>query len=613
MNLREILNDKALLVKIILVLAIILLIKIKFFGGFLQQQEITGELSTDIYATGQSKVPTFHFPKVSQSDSVEIRLHEPVYNFNLLYVLVHDDSTPESALDDSIWKKRTDLIEKIFHRESLGKINCNPQIVHFNVKQLGDKKLDYSKRNIKQWLGAIDNKLKPDYDYEVIALFTPLKVEGWCRDAPSFGFNINNTIELCQEVFGYGHDSDHTRAVGLLLHKMWHGIGYHHRAQELKPLPLLEWYLGLPESHLLPHASQGDFDGGFFFDRRFYKILGYLEQDDFDKLCLDSDDFICVHQGTDTCRESAGPYCSDSDKDGILDSEDSYVFSSPLSGKDSDSDGIVDKLDLCDNDIKVSALKGDFTGKEMKLISKTSNLQLEFASDLEITKIVTTYYSMINGFLRFPEENSITSSSKTLSLEGSGGYGKRFWRVQVFYTDAGQEYYRPFYVYFGENNEFVYEREWYYFNRFGCGVPSGIDLSAYQEFDSNHDGLPDADRFAFASDIDDDYDWDNDGVPDVEDTLPTVTGSCSDSHVQGVKDTDKDGFCDPGNFRYTQTRGLDQYFEIRSVFENPESDLCPFLPGEERGCPNLDNDGVPWYEDPCPLDNDICFYHSIGG
>jgi hypothetical protein len=174
-------------------------------------------------------------------------------------------------------------------------------------------------------------------------------------------------------------------------------------------------------------------------------------------------------------------------------------------------------------------------------------------------------------------------------------------RVRVAYTYRGQSVRRSFYV-VGEQSRttpgpwaYFDEKEWFYFGRFGCDPPAGLDLYDPSTYDANADGLPDGLAIPAT------YDWDGDGIPDREDTLPTVAGHCANAHVRGVKDTDGDGFCDPGRLYFGALpvdvdRGT--YFgEIPTEMGNdPDYDRCPYLAGPDHGCP-LRSDGKPWYAD----------------
>jgi hypothetical protein len=69
-----------------------------------------------------------------------------------------------------------------------------------------------------------------------------------------------------------------------------------------------------------------------------------------------------------------------------------------------------------------------------------------------------------------------------------------------------------------------------------------------------------------------------------------VSGTCSDARVRGVRDSDGDGFCDPG---YLVTDRLPPGVERASYFgelptgmgNDPDFDRCPYVAGPDRGCP----------------------------
>jgi hypothetical protein len=234
---------------------------------------------------------------------------------------------------------------------------------------------------------------------------------------------------------------------------------------------------------------------------------------------------------------------------------------------------------------------------------------------------------------------SVTASGRALELRwapASVNYGKQFGdlmyfdetretvgshlslpratpvRVRVTYDYRGRLVRRSFYVY-GESSltspgpwGYFDEKEWFYFGRFGCDPPADLDLYDAVTYDADGDGLPDARVVPFDVSRLATYDWDGDGITDVHDTLPTVTGSCSDAYVQGVKDSDGDGFCDPGYLVYQQVPpdvARYSYFgEIPTGMGNdPDFDRCPYLPGPDHGCP-LRRDGKPWYADAYPFE-----------
>lgn len=135
--------------------------------------------------------------------------------------------------------------------------------------------------------------------------------------------------------------------------------------------------------------------------------------------------------------------------------------------------------------------------------------------------------------------------------------------------------------------EYVNEKEWYYFSRFGCDIPLGVNSSDTATYDRALNGLPDTGRFAFSEGITDQYDWDSDGVPDVEDNLPSVNSKCSNRSVKGVPDSDGDGLCDPAYFRFAESvPGLMLGDLAISAKDDPDADSCPYVyRTKDDGCP----------------------------
>ena len=123
-----------------------------------------------------------------------------------------------------------------------------------------------------------------------------------------------------------------------------------------------------------------------------------------------------------------------------------------------------------------------------------------------------------------------------------------------------------------------------------------------QSYDADFNGFIDSGEYHFFN-LSADYDWDNDGFPDMVDTLPTVQGSFKNAYVRGVKDSDGDGLPDPGLLDFSSPRGSiapEHYFgELpRIVGRYLDFDWCPYLPGnpENKGCPEaIDGDGF-WYD-----------------
>jgi len=530
-----------------------------------------------------------------------IKIYPAKYNFSLLYAILYDNPA-DIETEKEAWKNRLGWFQKVMHRESLGKISPDAKLVFLNVNKLGDKKLDYSKRTYLEWYKALDEYLKEKYDYNILG-FSPARIVEWCNDAKSVGHNINDKIMFCMDYL-----SDDQNAVMGIIHRILHGLGDNHVSNENKQLIFLDWFSGLPQTKYLSHTIV-DQTEGLFFNKHFLKVIGILPLSKFEEKCLDSQSLVCFTKNDGGCKTAYGPFCLDNDKDGILDSLDDYVFSSPVSGKDSDDDGIIDRLDLC-NWNKINIL-GDLRVGKMKLVAnKTTDIIFKGENGLEVSKIRVTKYDLVSGEVIFPDRNLQIIEGNKLRFDLSGG----IWRLQVFYNRNGSEFYRPYFLYALMDANYIIEKEWYYFNRFGCDVPANLDLSDYKNYDSNLDGLPDGDKFTFASKINEDYDWDGDSIPDIDDTLPTITGNCSNEFVKGVLDSDSDGLCDPGYFNYGEEGTLKYGDLVRRVGKNPLYDQCPYFAGtaENKGCPDLDKDNLLWYSDPCPLDkNNDCNTYDV--
>jgi len=156
------------------------------------------------------------------------------------------------------------------------------------------------------------------------------------------------------------------------------------------------------------------------------------------------------------------------------------------------------------------------------------------------------------------------------------------WRIEIVYNYDEEEYFRPYYLYFPNfDADFFYEKEWYYFNRFGCDILLEVEFSDITTYDENIDGLPNQDLISINSN----YDWDNDSFSDLTDTLPTINGNCSNEFVKGVKDSDKDGFCDPGELDFSLKEFVDKHELSMKVDYNKFSDYCPYISGVIQGCP----------------------------
>lgn len=452
------------------------------------------------------------------------------------------------------------------------------ELIFMNIKELGGEKLYYD-RAINRWITGFYEKFDPS-SYDVL-VFNPISNIDWCRDGPSQGFNYQGKIFFCLELHNNPINAyQNEKAIRLMTHKLFHGLGYNHQNINYKQYIFLDWDIGMPEL-LWPEFP---FDR-LFFSKHVYKTLGVTNKiSQFEKKCLDlkTRQFTCKSVNGFLCADSWGPFCYDIDQDGIVDSEDDYVFSSPKKGIDSDGDGIIDDLDLCGwNKIEVLAENAE-TGP-MKIVALKDNLNITFESkSISIKKIVKTPMSIIYGLIRFPEKEAIKKNGNMVTLNSH----RRMWRIEVFYSYKNKGYYRPYYVYFpGFDADFFYDREWYYFNRFGCDIPLSVDFADLSTYDPDATGLPDKELFEWAGGIGENYDWDNDGIPDIYDTLPTVPGDCSNNYVKGVPDWSGDGFCAPGILDFSIKQYIKPYEIAISYFDHPFIDLCPHVLGSNQGCP----------------------------
>jgi len=573
------LNKTILLVCILLVLFVIKIVPFNINNQSSSYNNLNLATDNTSYRAVVSSKNEF-FGKNSSSDN---------YNFSLLYVVLFDDVS-FSLVDNykSYYEVRINLFDKVVERESLGKIDSNSNLAFLNVKEIGLKQLSYD-LSATEFFHLIDDYYKDSFDYNII-VFVPIYEIPWCIDGPSQGFNYQNKVFFCMEVF---HNPlsvfENQAAVALMIHKFLHGVGYNHQAQVFKQYVFLDWTMGLPETNGLLHSSFSQFEG-LFFDEHTLKVLDILEEDNFESECLDVDGFMCKSSNIYFCKNSWGSFCDDVDSDDLLDSEDNYVFSSPKKGDDSDSDGVVDQLDLCPNNkIIISANDKNTVIGKMNIFSKSNSVTLNFQSDnLNIIQISKQPMKVVEGFISFPEKE-ITVKNDQITIQNTVG----LWRLKVFYEKNKSIFYRPFYVHFtGFDADFIFEKEWYYFNRFGCDISTSVDFENLNSFDKNFDGFPDNNVFLWAKNIDESYDWDDDKVPDIDDTLPTVYGLCKNEFVKGVKDSDNDGLCDPGFLDFKKI--MKNPFDIAmSVGKNKNYDFCPYLKG------NLTNNGCPknnWYE-----------------
>jgi len=559
---------------IILIIILIALIVVKFVTKytFIDEKTVLQENNSIISVDISNKTSNKYFLD-KNSDGT--------YNISLNYIVLYDDQSHvlvEELRND--FEKRLSLFDNFIKQESENKMISKSELIFMNIEELGMKSLSYDK-TVFEWIKYFYQRFNPK-EYNTL-VFVPIYEMNWCQDGLSQGFNYKGKVFFCMEAyFNPSNPIENKGSVGLMTHKFLHGFGFNHQNQLYKQYAFLDWYAGLPETNILLHGNFKDFDH-YFFDEHTLKVLGLLNKTNFENKCLDKDEFVCESTNTFFCKNSWGPFCQDIDHDGIVDNEDSYVFSSPKIGNDSDADGIVDQLDLCDwNEISVSGPNVVFG--PLKIKSKSQNLKVSFESkNLSVKKIVITPMEMIGGFIKFNGKNSAEIKGNNININRNDGL---MWRIKVFYSFNNKDYFRSFYAYFpGFDADFFYEKEWYYFNRFGCDVPLSVNFADKNTYDSDQNGLPDAELFDWAKGINDKYDWDDDGFPDLIDSLPTVQGNCFNKYVVGVKDSDLDGFCDPGLFDFSSKRDVEIY-EIHMIpAYNNLSDLCPYISGFINGCP----------------------------
>lgn len=507
---------------------------------------------------------------------------EGIYRFSLKYMVFYDQQS-EHLVDalNKDFTERLKLFDNFLSQKTYNKMIPESELVFMNIKELGGESLYYD-RPATKWITDLYNELDSSH-YDVL-VFNPISNIDWCNDAPSQGFNYRGKIFFCLEAHNNPTDArQNERAIKLIIHKLFHGLGYNHQTSNHKQYVFLDWDIGMPDPKNMP------FDR-LFFNKHVHKTLGLIDKTSgFERSCLDlqMNQFICKPSGQFKCADSWGPFCYDVDQDGIVDSEDEYVFSSPKKGVDSDKDGIIDELDLCDWN-KIEILAENAKIGPMKIVSLEDNLSVEFKSEtVLIRKIIATPMSMVGASVKFPKTDAMIKKGNKISLNEETEQPKnKMWRLGVVYFYKNKEYYRPYYVYFpGLDMDFFYDREWYYFNRFGCDIPLSVDFADLNTYDPDATGLPSPELFEWAKKIDENYDWDGDGVPDIKDTLPTIPGNCSNDYVRGVPDSSGDGFCDPGIFDFTLSKYLEPHEILIVYYDHPFVDLCPYIAGPNQGCP----------------------------
>jgi hypothetical protein len=511
----------------------------------------------------------------------------PAYTFSLLYAILHDEAHgPLPAA--GIYERRLAYLETVLERESYGRIAISSRLLFIPSREIGDHRLVYSNRDIADWILLLEKYCAAkEISYDILVFCPASEAYGpWCTDGPSQGYSHNGKKYLCLEAFlNHAKEEEDGQAVALAIHKILHGFGYNHISQENRPSNLLEWSVGLPKTRIFPLAPREE-GTRIILDKHIMKVLGFLPKNKFEEQCPDSEGLTCIEENRYFCANSYDIGCLDSDQDGVVDVADDYLFTpyGSADAEDTDQDGIPDDLDLCNED--EIRLEMNISLKKGKAIVNQDRVDIRLEPASQIRGINIYDAKNLAGFIGFLRRDVRRISGNKLTLDA--GSLSVITRLQIFYDSPKGSFYRPFYLYRAPQQiEYVHEKEWYYFSRFGCDIPLGVNFFDAATYDENLDGLPDKERFAFASQITDDYDWDSDGVPDVEDSLPTVHGDCSTRNVKGVPDSDGDGLCDPAYFDFAESvRGMLEGDLAVSVMEDADADSCPYAFGTNGdGCP----------------------------
>jgi hypothetical protein len=509
------------------------------------------------------------------------------YDFKLLYLILFDDAHGP-VLPEEMFARRLAHLEAVLERESFGRIRVSPRLTFLHARELGDDRLAYSSRGVVDWITALEaHCARNGTDYDILVFSPASEAYGpWCTDGPSQGYSRNGRKYLCMEAFlDPARKEEDGRAVALAIHKILHGFGYNHISQENRPSNLLEWSIGLPKTRILPLCPREE-GAPLLFDKHIMKVLGFLPRNGFEEACPDRRGLVCEEESGFLCANSYDIRCIDSDRDGVVDSADDYLFTpyGSAGAADTDRDGIPDRLDLCDGDeVRVFA---NIRLMKSRAIVDRDRVEIRFEPASRIRGVNLQPARNLGGFIGFlkKEVTRITGSELSLDAESLSSIT----RLKVFYDSPQGPFYRPFYLYREPQEiEYVHEKEWYYFSRFGCDIPLGVRFSESSTYDRDLNGLPDGELFPFARKITDGYDWDSDGIPDLEDSLPTVHGRCGNRSVRGVPDSDGDGLCDPALFRFAETApGLMEGDLAISFLEDAEADRCPYVRGTNgEGCP----------------------------
>lgn len=520
-------------------------------------------------------------------ETIPVTLRPPddedlIRDLRVLAVMVSDDSSPNPLPTPSL-ERRLRIFAELLSQASFGRMTARFEVRTLSARDLGAPNLAGIARGFFEWRKRAI-ALVSDEDFDVLIVVpSDSRKEGFCNDNSTLGSPLGQRITLCLERY---HDVSNAQedeaAAALLIHKLMHGYGFNHQIPEHKPLVFLEWALGLPRESASPFAGFED-RPPLFFDPYVTSALGLIPHNPLEADCLISQGLACVPWRA-FCANLYNLSCLDSDRDGVRDSLDLYPLSPPRTAgqPDADNDGIPDGLDLCPGpviEVKAKGLLGPAKvafGDEAPTASFSSR-------EVSLRSLFFTCADLSDGFTRFPAAQRQRASRRSVALPRNCLIA----RVELrYFTD--QEYLRPVYLYTGQQQwETVWDKEWFYFSRFGCDVPTKVDWTDHATFDANLDGLPDADLFGFARRMPLSYDWDADDVPDRLDTLPTVSGTCGNDTVKGSPDHDGDGWCDPSRLELLpyQPGAWPQDLAAR-LAQDPQADACPYLAATgNQGCP----------------------------
>ena len=510
---------------------------------------------------------------------------------HLAYVVLYEDENQlTSSLRSDIYE-RNKQISQVIEKESQNTLHIESVPVFIKIDSLGLIKLDYNAYTFFEWMDCLMECESIGKDVDIIS-FTPIKKMPWASDSHSIGFFYKNRICYTLEWYPYDHRGN-IRANALAIHKMLHALGYNHQNINMPALKLLNWDLGFPVNTGLEFTlREKDGYNAFYFNRHVLNVLDPGNNNRQDPCCLDCDGLVSK---SDKYRKGLtenayGPYCYDADHDGIIDDDDYYFLSPPVKGPDTDVDGIPDKLDLVPwNDIRIS---GNIDAGKIILYGINENSEITFTSELvDIHHIKVIYMKNVpvqhkpDHFLGcFPKNRfSLYEGNKVVLVKDMTK--PPIARIEVHYQFNGNNYYRPYCFYFPGTppGQIINEREWFYFLRFGGDIPEDINFYEVSEYDRNFDGFADNSYFR----INDSYDWDTDGFPDLEDNLPTVYGKFNNEFVQGIKDSDNDGLADPGCLDFSPPGPNipeEFYFgEIHRIIGNNRNyDISPYIHKQSR-------------------------------